>query len=60
MTNQINDIKISIVCPWFYWGDAVGHSANDSYNALKNLGYKKIKAIGTRCDFNRFIFYSMQ
>ena len=56
MTHQKKDIKISIICPWFYWGDAVGHSANDSYKAFKNLGYEKIKAIGTRCDFKELDF----
>lgn len=56
MSFKKQDLKISIVCPWFYWGDAVGHSANDSYNAFKKLGFEKIKAIGMRCDFSELDF----
>lgn len=56
MTFKKQDLKISIVCPWFYWGDAVGHSANDSYNAFKKLGFEKIKAMGTQCDFKELDF----
>ena len=56
MTFKKHDLKISIVCPWFYWGDAVGHSANDSYNAFKKLGFEKIKAMGTQCDFKELDF----
>lgn len=48
---DIRDRKISIICPWFYKGDAVGHNANDHYNSFKSLGYKNIRSLGVRNDF---------
>lgn len=45
------DIRISVVCPWFLWGDAVGHSSFDYYRALKGIGFKNVRGIGTRNDF---------
>lgn len=45
------NIQISIVCPMFYHGDAVGHSAHDYYRAFRALGYTKVRGIGARNDF---------
>ena len=47
----LSKFRISIVCPWFFRGDAVGHSAHDYYRAFRELGYDNIRGIGTRNDF---------
>lgn len=51
MKRKIAQLKISVVCPWFFWGDAVGRSAHDYYRALRKIGYENTRAIGTRTDF---------
>ncbi|CAB3789245.1 hypothetical protein LMG28614_02832 [Paraburkholderia ultramafica] len=49
--SKLKNIRISIVCPWFLRGDAVGHSANDYYNALRETGFSNVRALGVRNDF---------
>lgn len=49
--SKLNNIKISVVCPWFLRGDAVGHSAHDYYRALRDAGFTNIKGLGVRNDF---------
>jgi len=52
MTNpRLRKIQISIVCPGFFRGDAVGHSAHDYYRAFREIGFSNIRGIGTRNDF---------
>lgn len=50
------DIKIAIVCPWFYKGDAVGQNAYDHYRAFRSLGFRNVRGIGTRNDYQDMPF----
>lgn len=56
MTKTIEQLKIAIICPWFYQGDAVGQNAYDYYLAFKALGYENVRGLGTRNDFSDMEF----
>ncbi|MFM0608127.1 glycosyltransferase [Paraburkholderia sediminicola] len=49
--SKFKTIKISVVCPWFLRGDAVGHSAHDYYRALRDAGFTNVRGLGVRNDF---------
>ncbi|ASL48457.1 GDP-mannose-dependent alpha-(1-2)-phosphatidylinositol mannosyltransferase [Burkholderia sp. AD24] len=49
--SKLKNIKISVVCPWFLRGDAVGHSAHDYYRALREAGFTNVRGLGVRNDF---------
>lgn len=49
-------LKISIVSPTFYKGDAVGHAAHDCYKAIVQLDYKNVRGIGVKNDFQDMPF----
>lgn len=56
MSNDFGELKIAVICPWFFRGDAVGQCAYDYYRAFHELGYRNVRAIGTRNDFSDMEF----
>ena len=44
-------IRVAVVCPWFYKGDAVGAAARDTYVALKDDPSIEVVALGTHTGF---------
>lgn len=55
-SNDTKELKIAIMSPGFFKGDACGHSANDYYKALLDLGYSNVCAIGPSNNFEDMNF----
>lgn len=53
---QLTNLKVTILCPMFFYGDAVGHSAYDYYQAFKELGFVNVRGVGERNDFPEMLF----
>lgn len=44
-------LRVLVVCPWFFAGDAVGAAARDTIEALQGLPGLLVEGIGTRNDY---------
>ena len=51
MSAPISKLRVLVVCPWFFAGDAVGAAARDSVVAIRSLPNVTVSAIGTRNDY---------